>query len=143
MALPMNCNECGYFNDEQSCTHLDADPDFVIANSNTLDKNCPMKEDVLVAVRYDVIYRGEHLYIVVAMKDGIPLEVFVTHATEADPKLSYMLSGFDAMTRMISLSLRTYPLSKIVDQLLKASRRRDDIAGILADLLNRPLRRQE
>jgi hypothetical protein len=135
MGLPKNCNECSYF--KESCTNVDADESLVITDQNILPSMCPLLDDELYAKRFKVTYRGEKLYVVISIKNGIPYEVFAEHATNSDHKLIFLLSGWDALTRMISLCLKVYPIDKVIRQLKKASRQPSDIPGILSDLLSK------
>ena len=93
-------------------------------------------DDVLDCKRFRVTYREETFYVIVAVdEDNNPVEVFAEHATNRDYKLIYMMSGIDTITRFVTMALKTYPLSKTIQQLNKASRNKNDFAGILRDLL--------
>ena len=91
--------------------------------------------DVLNAKRYAVKYRNENFYVVVSEKDGTPYEVFAEHATDMDYSIQYMMASVDALTRTISLSLRCVSLGKVVEQLERASRQKNDLPAILANAL--------
>lgn len=131
--FPKNCNECGYFKNE--CTNVDADSSLIIDDPNVFPDMCPLLDDELFAKRFRVSYRNEKLYVVISTKKGVPYEIFAEHATNSDPKLVYLLAGWDALTRMTSLCLRVYPIEKVIRQLKKASRQHNDIPGILSHLL--------
>lgn len=136
MSIPKSCKECGYLksDDQVKCTNVDADhaPDFT---QDTMFEMCPLKEDVLPSTRFETTYRGERLYVLISYKDSKPWEVFASYAISHDPDLTYAMASWDAITRLISLALRTNTTTKVVHQLQRSSRKSGDLPDILSKLL--------
>lgn len=94
--------------------------------------------DVLDCKRFRVTYREENFYVIIAWdEEGKPCEVFSEHATNRDYKLVYMMASWDALTRSVTMNLKAYPLEKVVIQLHKSSRQKNDLPGILAEILGK------
>ncbi len=131
--LPKNCGGCGYFS--RGCTH-DCAKD-VETTTLYLPELCPLKEDVLEAKRFVVLYRKQNIYLIVCLREGTPWEVFVKYDLETDNKieLQYMLASWVCITRFVTLALKSYPLDKTISQLQKSSRLKDDLPGIIAEKL--------
>jgi len=138
-AIPKNCEECHYLSKTEiaiKCTNPDAQHDSDMSVEEMYVK-CPQKEDELIAVRYRTKYRDENLYIVISFLDCKPYEIFAEHASNSDPKISYMLASWDAVTRLASISMRELGVDKVIRQLRRSSRQTHDLPGIMSDLLEK------
>ncbi len=104
-------------------------------DTTTRHPECPIDTEVLEAKRFRVRYRGETFYLVVSMKDGKPWEVFAEYPAKSKHSVQYMMAGWDCNTRFISIALKKCPLDKVVRQLRKSSRQKNDLPDIIADIL--------
>ncbi len=85
--------------------------------------------DILGATRYRVTVKGEKVYIIIAEKDGEPLEIFCKHPYGRD-------SNWDALCRSLSLSLRYgIPLTEVIKQLERSIKVINDTPSQLARIL--------
>lgn len=137
--LPENCGTCHY---ESACEEGDhfycSNPDsydMIIENPTVAHPDCPLKDEILDAKRFRVKYKNENLYVVVATMEGMPREVFVQHATYGRNDLQFMMASWDSCTRLCSMALKQYPLEKVIRQLEKSSRSKNDLPGILSEKL--------
>lgn len=137
--LPKSCGDCHYekASDEGDYFYCSYDEkgETIIEDATIRHPDCHLVDDVLDAKRFRVRYRGENLYVIVATMNNIPREVFVKHPIHGKPELHYMMSSWDTCTRLASMALKKYPLRKVVRQLEKSSRTKNDLPGILANLL--------
>jgi hypothetical protein len=131
--LPEKCNDCHYYS-VKVCLH-DHAHGVDVKEGESLPYLCPIKEDILDAKRYVIQYRDEKFYLVISHLHGKPWEVFTEHPTNMEPSVQYMVSGWDSMTRFVTMALKAYDVDKVVRQLLKASRQKTDLPGILASKL--------
>lgn len=132
-AIPENCDVCAFFGADK-CLH-DHGNHIDILDSFILPDRCPIKEDVLDAKRFRVWYRTEQFYLIISTLEGKPWEIFVEHAISGQHSLQYMLASWDCNTRFISMALKTYPLEKVIKQLSKSSRQKNDLPYIIAEKL--------
>ena len=129
---PKNCKECYLFGSR--CNHPNGDKVEIIDPLSKV-KRCPIDEDELDAKWYRVNYRDEEIYLVIALKDGKPWEVFMEINTNKIDHLDFMISGWNTCTRFISMALKTRELKDVLCQLRRASLRKTDLPGILASKL--------
>ncbi len=132
--IPETCNDCAYcISDRTGKTHTCSNPDgdnfLIYPNEQTAD--CPLLDDELDAIRIKEEYDNEPLYLVVVIKNGLPYEIFVDHATSGKYSLQLMMEMLDTMTRMTTMSLKKYPLQKVLNQLTRSSRSKRGIASVL------------
>ncbi|RLI65905.1 MAG: hypothetical protein DRO67_02010 [Candidatus Asgardarchaeum californiense] len=106
-----------------------------VGDGSKLPELCPIKEDELPAKRYKVDYRGEHFYLLIVGRNNKPWEIFAEHPTNRKPSLTFMMAGWDGMTRFVTMALKAYPLDKVIRQLKKSSRQKNDLPGIIAEKL--------
>ena len=133
MSIPECCDSCGFYNNAK-CLH-DHGRDLIIGNCQNLHHLCPIKEDILDAKRFKVQYRGESFYLMVVEYEKQPWEIFVEHATKGQHSLQFMLASWDCNTRFVSMALKKYPLLKVIRQLEKSSRQKNDLPYIIAEKL--------
>ena len=92
--------------------------------------------DIMNSKRYKTTYRGENLYIIVVTNEvGQPFEIFVTHASNGDHNVQYMLASWDCLTRFISLCLQNFSLDQTIKHLRKSTRQSNDLPGIILRIL--------
>jgi len=138
--IPTNCNECSYVvsNKQQTsykCSHESGWEIDEIFDPLHPIKECPLHDDELEAKRFKAVYRKESLYIVVSLKYGMPYEIFAEHPTNMDVNLYYMMSSLDTITRLCTMSLKKYPLQRVINQMVKSSRTKNDFPGIISKIL--------
>jgi len=136
--IPKNCNDCAYCLSTGSSTFKCNHSHGTYLNliyPNERNSECPLTEDELDAIRYRVNYRKQSLYLTIVTKEGKPLEIFAEHPSSGDPIVYYMMASIDAITRLVTMSMKMYPLHRVVNQLVKASRVPHDFPGIVASKL--------
>jgi len=140
MSIPEKCNDCSYcVPNKAGTTSICDNPDgeqFTIFPNETRE-DCPLLDDELDAKRIVAVYDNENLYLVVGIKNGMPYEIFVDHATSGKYSLQLMMEMLDIMTRMITMALKKYPLRKVLNQLSRTSRSRHGIATVFYNALVR------
>lgn len=141
--LPDNCDSCAYVQSEYAeeykttvlhCSHPEG-RDLERINPFIRHKRCPIPDDILNGKRYRVRYRENDFYFIVLLKDEMPCEIFVEYPIQSDPSLDYMMSAWDAFTRLATMALKAYSLEKVIRQIKKSSRRKRDLPGITATIL--------
>jgi len=86
--------------------------------------------DIADADRHRVSYREENLYILVVAKEK---ELFISSVEQdIDPLTG---SVFDTLSRLVTLSWNGTSLKKVVEQLKRSSRVKNDLPGILSTIL--------
>lgn len=92
--------------------------------------------NVLDAVRIECKYRDDNLYCLLSFdNDGNPYAVQLSVSGKVINQDQRTLSNIDALARMTTLALREYDVDYVVGNLLQCSRRQDDLASILADVI--------
>jgi len=140
MSIPEKCDDCGYcvpnkIGTTSVCNNPEGENQQVFPNETRED--CPLLDDELDAKRIKGTYEGEDLYLVVVVKNGLPYEIFVDHATSGKYALQLMMEMLDTITRMTTMSLKKYPLRKILNQLKRSNRSSRGIASVLHKALGR------
>lgn len=98
--------------------------------------------DVLDAVRFRTKDREMNTwYVSVSELEGDPVEIFASTAFDRDHQLQSRISNLTTITRLISLILRhiylheKLTLKKVLGQLQKSSRQKNDLPDMLARVL--------
>lgn len=137
--VPDSCDECSYAltsygNADFKCGHEDGR---LVKIMNPFSRNlaCPLLDEILTGKRYKVKYREHNFYFMVMVKKNVPYEIFIECSVRSDPSFDYMLSAWDAFTRVTTLALKAYPLAKVIRQIKKSSRRKSDLPGITTKIL--------
>lgn len=106
--------------------------------------------DVLDAVRYRTRDREMNTwYVSVSELEGEPVEIFASTAFDRDHQLQSRISNLTTITRLISLILRNIylqeklTLTKVLEQLQRSSRQRNDLPDMLAGVLEKYKKRYE
>lgn len=99
--------------------------------------------DVLNAVRYRTKDREMNTwYVSVSELEGEPVEIFASTAFDRDHQLQSRISNLTTITRLVSLILRNVylqeklTLKKVLGQLRKSSRQKNDLPDMLARVLD-------
>ena len=137
--VPDCCDDCpyaltSYDKADFKCGH-DEGKNIKIMNPFSRNLECPLPDEVLTGKRYKVKYRGQSFKFMVMIKNNAPYEVFIEYSMQKNPELDYMLASWDAFTRVTTMTLKAYPLSKVIRQVKKSSRRKDDMPGITSKIL--------
>lgn len=85
--------------------------------------------DVSAGSRCRIIYEKDAIYVFISCESK---EIFISSVDDKIPKTAAI---YDSLTRIISLAWQTNDTEDIVIQLNRSSRRKDDLPGMLADLL--------
>lgn len=85
--------------------------------------------EVVSAIRHRINYDGDNIYIVISDEAK---EIFISSVNDQIPKVAAI---YDSLTRMITLAWQTNSTDYIIKQLLRASRSKFDLPGIIASLL--------
>ncbi|OQX11310.1 MAG: hypothetical protein BWK76_19360 [Desulfobulbaceae bacterium A2] len=100
--------------------------------------------DVLDGKRYRAVDRESNKwYLSVSEVNGQPVEIFASTAFDRDHELQSRISNLTTITRLVSLILRHISLGeqltlpKILKQLKRSSRQRDDLPDMLFGVLGR------
>lgn len=100
--------------------------------------------DVLDGKRYRTVDRERNKwYLSVSEVNGQPVEIFASTAFDRDHELQSRISNLTTITRLISLMLRHISLGehltlpKILKQIKRSSRQRDDLPDMLFGVLSR------
>lgn len=136
--IPEICNDCGFCvptanSQVYVCKHDYSDGLTIVPNETRTD--CPLHDDILDSRRFIVPYRGETFYVVVVLKDDVPYELFAEHPTNSDPSLYYMMSSIDTITRLATMCLKKHTLQKVINQMARSSRTKNDFPGIISRVL--------
>ncbi len=106
--------------------------------------------DVLDGKRYQTIDRERNKwYLSISEVKGQPVEVFASTAFDRDHELQSRISNLTTITRLISLNLRhifmgeLLTLKKILKQLKRSSRQKNDLPDMLYKVLARYDKQEE
>lgn len=139
----LGCDNFVHDNSGLRCTHWH-NSDISITDPRISQKSCPIKTEILNAVRHIIEYRGEEFYIVISELDGMPWEIFAEVSTMQNKiDLPYMISSWNFTTRLVTLALKSFPLDKVVRQCYKSSYIKGDLPEIIGTILKRYLKKDE
>lgn len=79
--------------------------------------------------RHIIIYEGDSIYVFISCESK---EIFISSVNDQIPKTAAI---YDSLTRIMSLAWQTNDTEDIIKQLHRSSRAKDDLPGLLADLL--------
>lgn len=110
----------------------------------TASKSSMDLPDVLDAVRYKTVDREMNTwYVSVSELEGEPVEIFASTAFDRDHQLQSRISNLTTITRLVSMILRNVflneqlTLKKVVGQLQKSSRQKNDLPDMLTRILDK------
>lgn len=85
--------------------------------------------DTLNGKKYTMMYNGEKYYISV-----FPGEIFFSTRRENHDSVS---ANLNTISRFVSMALQAHPLERVLDQLKKSSRSKNDVPAMLFDILSK------